>query len=62
MKNPLDIMRVGWIKSQTTTLSSTARDYIEQLKNTLISRGVTLSESAAPKTEDSTNPDQSSDT
>ena len=61
MKNPLDIMRVGWIKSQTTNLSPTARDYIEQLKNTLINRGVTLSESAVPKTIDSAKPDMPSE-
>lgn len=61
MKNLLDIMRVGWIKSQTTNLPPTARDYIEQLKNTLINRGVTLSESAVPKTIDSAKPDMPSE-
>jgi DNA-binding transcriptional LysR family regulator len=59
MKNPLDIMRVGWIKSQTTTLSPTARYYIKHLINTLISLGVTLSESAQFKLEDAKAPDDS---
>ena len=36
MKNPLDIMRVGWIKLQETPLPLAARAYIEQLEKTLV--------------------------
>lgn len=36
MKNPLDIMRVGWIKLQETPLPLAAKAYIEQLEKTLV--------------------------
>ena len=40
MKNPLDIMRVGWIKLQETPLPLAARAYIEQLEKTLVNSHV----------------------
>lgn len=42
MKNPLDIMRVGWIKLKNNKLTPEASDYIKQLREFLANRTIPI--------------------